>query len=469
MFNEDAALWANFIFGKAQLGDPRRTQRVVRIANDLASNVGSSLVKASADPASIEGAYRYSRNHMISHEKIALAGFQRTDEIVKQRPLVLSIQDTTGLSYKHSVCEELGSVNSASKQSKNPVGRTLYVHSTLMIDAQSEQILGLANQDYFYREQKLKGKSHQLQRRKREDKESFKWQKNQEALSNRVDTMENVIDVCDREADIYEYLEYQISAKNRFLVRASENRLLNNPQGKVRDIINSLSVEAYYHIDIKQKGGRKSRKAKIALSYQEIKIKKPQRAVGSKEITLNMIVCQEVSDIDKNEKLCWVLYTSEPIHNVEDARRLVRYYEVRWRVEEFHKTWKTDGTQVEELRMQSRENLKRIAAIQAFIAVRLMQLQDLAQNNKQAELIPCTSCFSQLSWKILWKKIEKKQPFPDETPSLNWAYYAIAKLGGWYDSKRTGRVGVKALWTGWLKLMDLVEAYEIMKELQMED
>ncbi|OUS25714.1 hypothetical protein A9Q98_12110, partial [Thalassotalea sp. 42_200_T64] len=109
MFNEDAALWANFIFGKAQLGDPRRTQRVVHIASDLASNVGSSLVKASADPASIEGAYRH--NHMILQEKIALPGFQRTDEIVKQRPLVLAIQDTTGLSFRHSVCTELGSVN----------------------------------------------------------------------------------------------------------------------------------------------------------------------------------------------------------------------------------------------------------------------------------------------------------------------------------------------------------------------
>jgi len=398
-----------------------------------------------------------------------LAGFQRTDEIVKQRPLVLAIQDTTGLSFRHSVCTELGSVNSGSKLSKNPIGRTLYVHSTLMVDAESEQVLGLANQDYFYRENKVEGKHNQLQRRDRRLKESFKWQKSQEVLSSRMDSMENIIDICDREADIFEYLDHQTGVNHRFVVRASENRLLNNPQGKVRDIINSLTAEAYYQIDIKQKGGRKSRKAKIALSYQEIRIKKPQRATGSKEIRLNMIVCQEVSEVDENEKLCWVLYTSEPINSVEDARTLVRYYEVRWRVEEFHKTWKTDGTQVEELRMQSRENLKRIAVIEAFIAVRLMQLQDLAQNNKQAELIPCTSCFSQLSWKMLWKKVEKKHPFPEEVPSLKWAYYAIAKLGGWYDSKRTGRVGVKALWTGWQKLTDLVEAYEIMKELQMED
>ncbi|PKH03971.1 hypothetical protein CXF72_03500 [Psychromonas sp. MB-3u-54] len=89
MLNENPEAWAKFIFSKAKLGDPRRTKRVVQVA--------------------------------------------------------------TGLSYKHSVRKELGAVNSASKQSSSPVGRTLYVHSTLMLDANSEQVLRLAYQNYFYR------------------------------------------------------------------------------------------------------------------------------------------------------------------------------------------------------------------------------------------------------------------------------------------------------------------------------
>ena len=41
--------------------------------------------------------------------------------------------------------------------------------------------------------------------------------------------------------------------------------------------------------------------------------------------------------------------------------------------------------------------------------------------------------------------------------SAGWAYRAVAKLGGWYDTKRTGRAGPKALRQGlekleWLKL-----------------
>jgi len=97
-----------------------------------------------------------------------------------------------------------------------------------------------------------------------------------------------------------------------------------------------------------------------------------------------------------------------------------------------------------------------------------MQLQALAQNKESAKSIPCTRHFSELSWKILWKKVEPQKPIPLSVPSLHWAYYAMAKLGGWYDSKRTGRVGVKALWAGWLTLMNLVQSFETLKELQVD-
>lgn len=118
--------------------------------------------------------------------------------------------------------------------------------------------------------------------------------------------------------------------------------------------------------------------------------------------------------------------------------------------------------------MQSRENFKRIAVILAFVAVRFLQFQELIQDKEEAKKLPCTSCMNQLTWKLLWKKTEKTKKLPAHPPSLYWMYYAIAKLGGWYDSKRTGRVGVKALWSGWISLMELVESFELLKELDTD-
>ena len=36
----------------------------------------------------------------------------------------------------------------------------------------------------------------------------------------------------------------------------------------------------------------------------------------------------------------------------------------------------------------------------------------------------------------------------------------------WYVSKRSGRVGMKALWLGWNKLTEIVESAEMFKSLQ---
>ena len=183
--------------------------------------------------------------------------------------------------------------------------------------------------------------------------------------------LDNVLDICDREADIYEYLSYQVSHGHRFLVRAKENRSLNQLTYKLKELINTIEPDGHYTLNIMQKGGRKKRKAKIAISYKSIIIKKPKRG-GEAEINVNVIVCQEVNTNDSKEKLCWVLYTTEDIKTIDDAKQLVRYYELRWRIEEFHKVWKTDKTQAKKLRVQSYNNLKRVAVIQDFIAIRLM-------------------------------------------------------------------------------------------------
>lgn len=169
--------WAHIVFGHANLGDPRRTKRLTQLANDMASNAGSSIVKASETPAKIEAAYRFIRNENISPKAIAESGFIQASEVIRQLPLILAIQDTTGLTYKHSVCGELGEVscaNTLKKPSKIKI-RTLYAHSTLAIDSNSEHIVGLLDQYYWFREKKVKGSKEQQQHRPYEEKESYRW------------------------------------------------------------------------------------------------------------------------------------------------------------------------------------------------------------------------------------------------------------------------------------------------------
>ena len=64
---------------------------------------------------------------------------------------------------------------------------------------------------------------------------------------------------------------------------------------------------------------------------------------------------------------------------------------------------------------------------------------------------------------MLWYFIQgnKKKKPPKKPRSLLWAYHSIAKLGGWADTKRTGRVGWLTVWEGWFRLQERLEGYMV--------
>ncbi|MDY0929293.1 IS4 family transposase, partial [Enterobacter sp. CFBP8995] len=79
----------------------------------------------------------------------------------------------------------------------------------------------------------------------------------------------------------------------------------------------------------------------------------------------------------------------------------------------------------------------------------------------------CEQVLSPVEWKLLWVKQEGKA-LPDRPPNLKWAYLALAKMGRWHDSKRTGRAGWVVMWDGWFRLQNIVEGYQLAKSLDQE-
>ena len=153
-----------------------------------------------------------------------------------------------------------------------------------MLDAQTEKVIGLAGQQHWHRAEKVE-KGEKAQQRSIKEKESFKWQKTSEKLNEQFANTDNIIHVCDRESDIYEYLDHQQSNENRFIVRANHDRQLINLKSKLHSANETLSPQEHYTINIAPRGGRKARKAKVALSYFEGVISRPKRVVGSKTLT----------------------------------------------------------------------------------------------------------------------------------------------------------------------------------------
>lgn len=343
MLIQDTEKWANDLFSNAELGDKRRTKRLVKLAHQMASHTGSSIVKASGSQASIEGAYRFLRNDDIDANDIAIAGFSTLLPELALSKKVLALEDTSTLSYRHNVTKEL-SFTGASKKCK---AKGMLAHSVLMVDAQTERTIGLAEQHRWCRKDEDFGTKHQRKQREYKTKESYKWQRSSEAMTARyANVMDNIISVCDRESDIFEYIAYKDKYQQRFIVRAKHERIVTTDGDKLTPYINQQSSALSYQVKIQQKGGRKARIANVAVRFASVTISPPKKHGKCDDIKLTLISCNEISPPEGVTALCWKLYTNEPNHNPADALLIVRYYELRWRVEEYHKAWKSAGTQV---------------------------------------------------------------------------------------------------------------------------
>ena len=158
--------------------------------------------------------------------------------------------------------------------------------------------------------------------------------------------------------------------------------------------------------------------------------------------------------------------------------KIIDIYTARWRIEDFHKSWKT-GSGVERLRMTRADNLERVASVLAFIGVRLLQLKEALTVSiylnkkglmKEAELHENTKCDRVLEedeWKLLLYLQPQWSMKTSTIPTLKEAYEAIAKLGGFYDSKRTGIASWETIWNGWSKLQDTLIGYRAAKEFMI--
>jgi hypothetical protein len=106
--------------------------------------------------------------------------------------------------------------------------------------------------------------------------------------------------------------------------------------------------------------------------------------------------------------------------------------------------------------------------ITAFLAVRLQQLRERLDAPVDMPGVTGEIVLSEDEWKVLWLSTEHNQPLPKIAPSARWAFYAIAKLGGFTDTKRTGRPGRDTVWHGWFRLRERLDGYQLNKSALTE-
>ncbi|MGE0821633.1 MAG: transposase DNA-binding-containing protein [Candidatus Binatia bacterium] len=119
--------WAVTEFAEADLGDARRTQRVIRMATVFAQQPMASLPEAWGSRAELKATYRFFDNAAIAPAELLASHVSATYERAVRVARVLAVQDTTeGDWTAHPITTGLGPIG-------HPKHQGLMVHSPLAV------------------------------------------------------------------------------------------------------------------------------------------------------------------------------------------------------------------------------------------------------------------------------------------------------------------------------------------------
>ena len=395
---------------------------------------------------------RFLHNKAVTAEEMAAHAAERTAARAAGRDVVV-VQDTSELS--------LGG-RRAKANGYGPIGkggalRGLLLHVVLAVDASNGGVLGLVDAKVWNR---TGGKAKHRRSRTTKQKESQRWIDATRHAGEVLAEATSITGVSDRESDIYEHFALR-PANMHLIVRACQNRRIEtddeDEEGQFELLfshIDSLPEQGRFKVDIPPAPGRKARSSELAVRFSRVGLRKPiQGAAGLPEtVALTMVDVREISTPSEGKPIHWRLFTTRPVTNLTEARRIVDLYRMRWVAEEYFHTVKTGGFDVEATDINSPKVMIRFVAAIAVAAVTVMQLVKARDGTTDQSLLEAFEPADQPVLEAVSADLEGKtqrQKNPHLKGSLAFAAWVIARLGGWdgYYGKpgpKTMRLGLEA-------------------------
>jgi Transposase DNA-binding/Transposase Tn5 dimerisation domain len=449
------ATWAEEEFGEADLGDVRRTTRLVQLASVLGAQPSASLPDATDDPASLKAAYRFFANDYVRAEAMLESHVLSTTRRMQAVPLVLAVQDTTYLDWTdHPATQGLGPLAAPSHQG-------LLAHTTLALTPERVP-LGLLQQQVWARDKDVRRQQDHKQRPTC-DKESQKWLTSLDAvIAARTECPDtHFVSVGDREADVYDLFLVDRPAGVDLLIRAAQDRKAEHAEKYLWAAMASAPVAATVTIHIGARAGQVARQAALKIRWKQVTLRPPNSRSKEKlpNITVWAVWACETTPPPGVEGVEWLLLTTMPISSTEDALERLEWYAARWGIEVWHKVLKS-GCRIEDRQLETGERLIRCLTLYSVIAWRILYATMLA---RAAPNVPCTVLLDDDEWQGLYCRIHRVARAPAKPPTLRQAVRWIAQLGGFLGRKRDGEPGVTVLWKGFQHLVDVAAMYRIMQ------
>jgi hypothetical protein len=446
-------------FAGAELGDQRRTKRLVQVAERIARRPKGSLPDKMGSPKELRGLYRLMNNKHVTHDAVLSEPYRRTRAVIEaSQEDVLLIHDTTeaNLTSHRSLSKEVGQLGNGGGS------RGFLCHNSIAITAKGRP-LGLANQILHIRPKRNKEETR-ADRRKDVNRESRLWVRGRKAigafLAGRL-----VVDVCDRGGDTFEFLDYEHANKQHYLVRSHSNRVCqqgHDPDGaniKLHDHLRSLPSQGTQLLEVPPQPAQKGRPAKpgrhttVAIAWAAVTLPAPEPGKARGEhrqepLPVWALRVWEVSPPEGVEAVEWLLLTNVAVKKRLHAWERVDWYKKRWpTAEEFHKAQKT-GCDMEGPQFTTAQAMKPMIGLLSVVAWLLMYLRWAGRDEEMA-LRPAVESLPE-EW------VARLSRWREGRERLDWSirdfFLALARLGGHQNRKCDGPPGWQTLWKGWMKL-----------------
>jgi Transposase DDE domain/Transposase DNA-binding len=453
----DTREWAEDQLASAEFGNVVRARRCAAMLRRAAEHPCGRLTEVFDKGAELEGAYRFVEGQ-VRPEAIIDAFANATLRGASGLPYVLAVLDGTSL----TLTDRGGKKDFGSIGPRRFPTRGLKVIDTIGISPDGVP-LGLLDLHFWTRG--AKADASKRARRQRGETETQHFREAIDRVAARaVASQVQPWFVIDREGDAAVILRAIDRVSGIFTVRVSQRArrcVAGKQSGSVLQAMARRPVAGTHFVDVPRNAKHQARTAAMDVRWGRVELDLHEHGVRRSRLPTYVVWVRERRAPRGQERLDWMLYTNRDISTYADAIAVVESYCHRWRVEEFHRSWKRGHCRVEDTQLRQRDHVVRWATMLATVALRVERLKHLARTRPDE---PATIGLSEIEVEAL--RVAKRERFTkrtetvgDEMPTISTAVLWIGQFGG-FHGRGTAKPGSTTLGRGLERLLVFAAGFE---------
>lgn len=411
-----------------------------------------------------EGAYRLLENRRIEAEALErarnLGCAARMEEL---GGLFLVPVDKTSI----QLSDREGVRNFGSVGNRRYKKRGVQVITALSLDAQGAP-LGVLHQEMWARGETRspprrpghKSRKRERDRRPPKERESMRWVEGMRAahaVAQQHAPSARLWFLLDREGDFWGVHQLVDELGVQATVRMNRSHVVRDADKRKAPLmrwIKEQPIEFWIDLTLPAHDGKPQRVARLSVRWGQAWLRLPIPG-GTRWVARSFVYVDEPHRARAENRIQWLLGTTGLVGNLKHALQVVDAYKRRWRIEDFHRAWKSGCCDIESSQLQSLDAFRRWSILTSSMAARAEHIKHYSREHPDA---PATLVYTQeevdamLQWRLT-ETPKARTPYKlGDVPRLADMTRWVAELGGYMKSSKSSPPGALTIARGLARL-----------------